>query len=140
MVNDNEYVRPTMPYYQYYQQPVHAPVEHHEIVDERTFYFQPQYEYGGGYVQPAYYPPYMYGNYAPPQAPAYVPEPPYTQNFSGDLTDNAAANRVMQHFMDENGQIDIPKMLKTVGQFADTIQQVSPVIKQLNDLVRSFRA
>lgn len=46
----------------------------------------------------------------------------------------------LQQFLDENGQVDIQKMLTTIGQFADTVQQVSPVIKQLNDLVRNFRA
>lgn len=47
--------------------------------------------------------------------------------------------KVIQQFMNEDGQVDIQKMLQTVGQFADTVQQVSPVIKQLNELIRSFR-
>lgn len=51
-----------------------------------------------------------------------------------------AENPMMQQFLTEDGQVDIQKMLQTIGQFADTVQQVSPVIKQINDLVRSFRA
>lgn len=47
---------------------------------------------------------------------------------------------IMQQFLNENGQVDIQKMLQTIGQFADTVQQVSPVIKQINDIIRSFRA
>lgn len=46
---------------------------------------------------------------------------------------------IMQQFLTEDGQVDIQKMLKTIGQFADTVQQVSPVIKQINDIIRSFR-
>lgn len=48
-------------------------------------------------------------------------------------------NHMLQQFLTEDGQVDIQKMLKTIGQFADTVQQVSPVIKQINDLVKSFR-
>lgn len=48
-------------------------------------------------------------------------------------------HHIMQQFLTEDGHVDIQKMLKTIGQFADTVQQVSPVIKQINDLIRSFR-
>lgn len=46
---------------------------------------------------------------------------------------------MLQQFLTEDGQVDIQKMLQTIGQFADTVQQVSPVIKQINDLIKSFR-
>lgn len=42
-------------------------------------------------------------------------------------------------FLNEHGQVDVNKMLSTVGQLAQTVQQVSPVIKQVNDIVQSFR-
>ena len=48
--------------------------------------------------------------------------------------------RMLQQFLNEDGQVDIQKMLQTIGQFADTVQQVSPVVKQINDIIRSFRA
>ncbi|NLI68428.1 MAG: hypothetical protein GX374_07270 [Bacilli bacterium] len=51
----------------------------------------------------------------------------------------ASDHHLMQQFLTEDGHVDIEKMLKTIGQFADTVQQVSPVIKQINDLIRSFR-
>jgi len=50
-----------------------------------------------------------------------------------------AEQRMIQQFLNDDGQVDIQKMLQTIGQFADTVQQVSPVIKQINDLVKSFR-
>lgn len=43
-------------------------------------------------------------------------------------------------FLNEQGQVDVNKMLTTVGQLAKTVQQVSPVIKQVNDIIQSFRA
>lgn len=52
---------------------------------------------------------------------------------------NPTEQRIIQQFLDDNGQVDIQKMLKTIGQFADTVQQVSPVVKQINDLIKSFR-
>ena len=58
---------------------------------------------------------------------------------STDEMNQQMESKMIQQFMNDDGQVDIQKMLQTVGQFADTVQQVSPVIKQLNDLVRSFR-
>ena len=46
---------------------------------------------------------------------------------------------LMEQFLNENGQIDIQKTLYMAGQFADTIEQVTPVIKQLNDVFQGFR-
>lgn len=148
MVNENEYVRPTMPYYQFYQQPMQMPIYYNEMYDDRSFYYQPNM--AGAYMPPmngGYMPHYMNGGYTPsPMSGGYMPtylnDVSHSSNayYTEPSTEGVAPNRVMQQFLDENGQVDIQKMLKTVGQFADTVQQVSPVIKQLNDLVRSFRA
>lgn len=46
---------------------------------------------------------------------------------------------LLAQFKDQNGQVDISKTLSTVGQFANTVQQVTPVIKQISDLIKSFR-
>lgn len=66
--------------------------------------------------------------------------PPFVANVPQTNNETQAANRMLQQFLDENGQVDIQKMLQTVGQLADTVQQVSPVIRQVNDLIRQFRA
>lgn len=114
------------------------------------------YAAGNQATYPAYYSwpgyqPYPVMPYPPyPSYPAvqtYQASPAYeagsnmqeTANQATAVTTNAADSKVLQQFMNENGQVDIQKMLQTVGQFADTVQQVSPVIKQLNELVRSFR-
>ena len=56
-----------------------------------------------------------------------------------EFQDPAVLKNMFNQFLDDKGQVDIQKTLQTVGQFADTVQQVSPVIKQLNDLVHSLR-
>lgn len=94
------------------------------------------------YGDATYYPPpYMngYPYYYHEQLPQMPPPPPNAgQVMSSEA--NQAESRMLQQFLDENGQVDIQKMLQTVGQLADTVQQVSPVIKQVNDLIRQFRA
>lgn len=47
--------------------------------------------------------------------------------------------QLLQQFLTKDGQVDVQKMLKTIGQFANTVQQVSPVIKEINDIIKSFR-
>lgn len=46
------------------------------------------------------------------------------------------ANGLIAHFQDENGQLDIDKMLSTVGQVANTYQQVYPIFKQIGGLLK----
>lgn len=104
-----------------------------------TYQFQPiqDYVYGPYDYQPFIYQPYMYQQVPPNMnidQRAFFQEVPQ----EGQATNNT--NSVMQQFLDENGNVDIQKMLQTVGQLADTVQQVTPVIRQLNDLIRSFRA
>lgn len=45
----------------------------------------------------------------------------------------------MSQFQGENGQLDINKMLSTVGHLANTVQQVTPVIQQVSSLMKSFK-
>lgn len=46
---------------------------------------------------------------------------------------------ILAQFQNENGQVDLNKMISTVGQLANTVQQVTPVVKQINDLFKTFR-
>lgn len=150
MVNENEYYRPMMPNYQYYPQPPHTPVYYDAMYEEQNQYYYP-YMYGNniqyGYVNQQ---PFMYGN---ANQQNYMGNMNYQNPFMNGINaqpvinpnpttneESAISPGVMQQFLDENGNVDIQKMLSTVGQLADTVQQVSPVIRQLNDLIRNFRA
>ncbi|WP_186576312.1 YppG family protein [Aquibacillus kalidii] len=46
---------------------------------------------------------------------------------------------IMSYFQDKNGQMDIDKMLGTVGQMANTYHQVSPILKGLGSFVKRFK-
>lgn len=61
------------------------------------------------------------------------------QNFYPPSQPSNQSPSLLTQFQDQNGLIDINKTLSTVGQFANTVQQVTPVIKQISDLVKLFR-
>lgn len=42
----------------------------------------------------------------------------------------------LSQFQAASGQIDVNKMLATVGQLANTVQQVTPMLKQLSNLIK----
>lgn len=46
---------------------------------------------------------------------------------------------ILAQFQTAEGQMDVQKMLSTVGQLANTVQQVSPVIKEIGAMIRVFR-
>lgn len=61
-------------------------------------------------------------------------------NTQANIAAQVDAEAAFTHqFLNEHGQVDVNKMLTTVGQLAQTVQQVSPVIKQVNDIIQSFR-
>src|SRR5690625_5276986 len=67
-----------------------------------------------------------YGNFVPPQPFGPPSRPPISAI-------------MLQQFQDADGHIDFNKMLSTVGQLANTVQQVTPVIKQLGSFMNQFR-
>lgn len=77
-----------------------------------------------------------------PQANMTQEQPPNPQNISNVVNEaNTVDEADFSHqFLNEKGQVDVNKMLSTVGHLAQTVQQVSPVIKQVNDIIQSFRA
>lgn len=94
--------------------------------------------------------PPVYGN-APNQTPfeyfakpaqpedwSYNMQQPNPSNYSSQQM-NAPPNNVMGYFQNENGQMDFDKMLSTVGQIANTYHQVSPIVKQVGALIKTFR-
>jgi hypothetical protein len=92
-------------------------------------------------------PPTPYEKFAKPK------QPPYTHNYSsnygyGFMQQQGVPNPgfppqpwnqpngIISYFQDENGQIDIDKMLSTFGQVADTVKQVSPLVKGLGSIMK----
>lgn len=119
------------------------------------YYYQTRSPYEG-YGQPAqstYHRPYEY-SHEPPVNPAgmpYLDQTPYEQfekpplqfPWENDMPQAPypnpplkPAHGLMAHFQDENGQLDIDKMLSTVGQLANTYHQVYPIFKQIGGLLK----
>lgn len=46
---------------------------------------------------------------------------------------------VMTYFQDENGQLDLDKMLSTVGQMVNTVNQVSPLVKGIGSFMKGIK-
>ncbi|MCD5325838.1 MULTISPECIES: YppG family protein [Pontibacillus] len=46
---------------------------------------------------------------------------------------------MMQYFQDKNGQLDLDKMLSTMGQVANTANQFSPLMKGLGTFIKGFK-
>ncbi|MGY0693668.1 YppG family protein [Virgibacillus sp. FSP13] len=49
------------------------------------------------------------------------------------------SNGLFTYFQDKNGQVDLDKMFSTVGQFANTVQQISPVVKQVGSIMKNMK-
>lgn len=48
-------------------------------------------------------------------------------------------NQLLSQFQKDSGQLDVDKMLNTIGQLANTYHQVAPIVKQFGSLMRIFR-
>ncbi|MFS0562522.1 YppG family protein [Terribacillus sp. 179-K 1B1 HS] len=74
----------------------------------------------------------------PPLAPYWhaFAQPPnvYQPKQQAQLTKGLAS-----YFQDKNGQMDINKMMSTVGQMASTVQQVSPIVKSLGSFLKILK-
>lgn len=46
---------------------------------------------------------------------------------------------IISQFQNQNGQLDVDKVIGTVGQLANTYHQVAPIFKQFGSLVKNFR-
>ena|SRR5690625_873405 len=115
MVYENDFQQEQLPYYSFYaQEPYMTPYNQPVMYDQPYYYPYESYMYT----------PYSYMNIQQNEA---VPQ------------ESVFSNPVLQQFLDENGQMDINKMLKTVGQVADTVQQVTPMIREINEVIKNFR-
>jgi|GEM_PF-1315482 len=66
-------------------------------------------------------------------------QPPIWPNYGQHHIPGQASPSFLTQYQDENGQMDVEKVLSTVGQFANTVQQISPVIQQVSSLIKTFR-
>ncbi|WP_176449169.1 YppG family protein [Lentibacillus sp. CBA3610] len=74
--------------------------------------------------------------FAKPKQPMnWQPHPQYDESFS----QSANPNNLLYYFQDNNGELDLDKMLSTAGQVANTVQQISPVVKQVGNLMNQIR-
>ncbi|MBM7571089.1 YppG family protein [Aquibacillus albus] len=46
---------------------------------------------------------------------------------------------LISYFHDDNGQLDLDKMLSTFGQMANTYQQVSPIVKGIGSFLKGMK-
>ncbi|MFC7322052.1 YppG family protein [Halobacillus campisalis] len=59
--------------------------------------------------------------------------------YNGGGENGFQKKNVLAYFKDEQGQIDIDKMMSTTGQVVQTIQQVSPMVKGISTFVKGLR-
>lgn len=94
---------------------------------------------------PFYQPQQSY--YQQPQTPfeAFAkpkqPQDWYSNNDSqGDYQQAQQSPQGMNpQFQNQNGQLNLDKVLTTVSQIANTYHQVSPILKQFGDFMKTFR-
>ncbi|WP_179151969.1 YppG family protein [Oceanobacillus senegalensis] len=123
----------------YYRQNQPQPYNH------MNFPFMPQQKMNYPSAQPPQFPlsenansnPYEY--FQKPEQPMTWPnnmpyEPQQAQN------QQQMPPNMMSSFQKENGQLDLDKVLTTVGQLASTYHQVAPIVQQFGSFMKNFRA
>lgn len=121
---------------------------------ERPFY--PPYQVYDGYADYSYGGPYPEELGWPHQDPSGMPvysqtpfeyfakpaQPTSWPGAFGPQSKSASAfksNEFLTYFQDKDGQLDLHKMLTTAEQFANTFQQITPLVKQVGSLVKSLK-
>lgn len=127
-----------MQHYPYFRQPM-PPYDVYGHHNEEV-YFQP---YGTAYN--SIHPGDSTGMNFPKQTPyEQFKKPPLPVFWENEISNQPnpqgnPANSVMAHFQDENGQLNLDKMLTTVGQMANTYHQVYPIFKQFSNFIKNFK-
>lgn len=130
----------------YYPQPMHQEHPYYEHpMPQQSYYSQQDYYPNAspyGFV-PHYKTPFEQFakpkqpmNWYPKQQQQFYYPPPQSNKPNHQ---SHQVNNLKAYFQDSNGQVDFDKMFSTVGQLANTVQQVSPVIKQFGSLIKSFK-
>lgn len=151
-----QYAKPRQPddWYQTHQEPPNYAASFPYENGHTTSYPMPDFMEGEHpfYSEPSSYP-YPEdggspGYQQPPHTDPGFPQPPYHQEGGYPNTgENSVApptmqeqpNGILSQFQNTNGQIDVDKMLTTVGQLANTYHQVAPIIKQFSSFMKTFR-
>ncbi|MFD2639763.1 YppG family protein [Piscibacillus salipiscarius] len=95
-----------------------------------------------------YYPPYYYPNqhiqnpYQQPftnqSQPLYYEVPnQYEEQFGANLQNTISP--FVEYFQDDQGEVDIDKVIATTNQFMKTASQIAPMVKTLNDFVKGMK-
>ena len=79
--------------------------------------------------QPYQQPPHNFVQ-QPPNFPMYSMKQPPFQPFTPPGA-QSPFHSILSNFKTENGNLDLNKMMSTVGQISNTVNQVSPLLKQM---------
>ncbi|WP_407271768.1 YppG family protein [Radiobacillus sp. PE A8.2] len=123
----------------YFQSPYHQnPNQYAPQNFQQQPFQQPFYSEQASQAQPTQVGATPYDHFAKPQQPAQWNN--YFQpNGQQSMGWNQKPNGIMNYFQDKEGQLDVDKMLGTVGQMANTVQQVSPLLKGLGSFMKGFK-
>ena len=77
-----------------------------------------------------------YERYAKPPQPLNLMS--QSQEAYGNPQEQTQAG-LLRAFTDANGQVDFDKTMTTINQLASTYHQVSPIVRQLSTLIKTFR-
>ncbi|HLS07806.1 YppG family protein [Lentibacillus sp.] len=108
----------------------------------RSYPFRPPYHNSPAHFNPhtanpintpytAHYPT-AFEVYSKPKQPVSWQAYPYS---AATFTQPPKPKNLLYYFQDQNGELDLDKMLSTAGQVANTVQKISPVVKQVGDLL-----
>ncbi len=70
-----------------------------------------------------------------PYPPHRPPFPPHRPMSGTTLPPRRRPSIIRSAFFDENGQFDVGKTLETVDQLMKTVHQVTPLVKQVSNLI-----
>ncbi|WP_181350162.1 YppG family protein [Thalassobacillus sp. CUG 92003] len=130
-------------YFNYYPYPPPQP--------QQNGWPQPEYDYrnwpGASSMQQQWYnqfpPPEVYDPYNPQvfQAAAYEYnlQEPYNVNAQMYGQMPGQSKGLMEYFQDDQGQVDIDKMMSTMGQMVQTVNQISPIFKGIGSFVKGIK-
>lgn len=120
-----------------------------EYYHQREMHYEQQYYNADYYPYPHeqinYSDPYqtVYEQYAKPVQPnAYFEQAYETNNEQEQVQEQVGVpnnSNFIGYFKDENGQMDFDKIFSTVGQFTNTVKQVTPMFQQVGSLIKVFR-
>lgn len=114
--------------YNYYSPPFNDNANYYYQNINQTDYNQGNLNYSAHFQTP-------FEMYSKPKLP--VNWNPNDQS-GGMYKPSSASNNLMQYFQNDNGEMDLDKVLTTVGKLANTFQQISPVVKDMGAMIKKL--